>query len=118
MNLTKKQMRLYLLIGAIFLIFMAVFLYVEQRNASGGYPQLFYDGRYYTAPYEVEYVLPEGYIRCGVVTEELRALKKPKRHGQCNWLPAGSSIYKNPAEPDALYVMTPNGRYMHFTIRT
>lgn len=118
MNLTKKQLHLYLLIGAVLLLIMAVFLYVEQRNAPGGYPQLFYGGQYYTAPFDVERTLPEGWTQCGAVTEELPAREKPKRDGQCNWLPVGASIYANPADPDALYVMTPNGRYMYFTIRT
>ena len=118
MELTKRQVRIYLLLGAVLLIGIALLYYVDQRNAPGGYPQLFYGGQYYTASFDVERTLPEGWTQCGAVTEELPAREKPKRDGQCNWLPAGSSIYANPADPDALYVMTPNGRYMYFTIRT
>ena len=102
MHLTKKQLRVYLLLFAALFAVLAVVYYVDQRNAPGGYPQLFSGGQYYTGAYDVERTLGEGWTQCGTVTEELPARKKPKRDGQCNWLPAGSPIYANPAQAHAL----------------
>ena len=118
MPLTKKQLRIYLVIFAALFAVLAVVYYVEQRNAPGGYPQLFYGGQYYTGAYDVERTLDQGWTQCGTVTEELPWRKKPKRDGQCNWLPAGSPIYANPAEANVLYVMTTNGRYQRYAVKS
>ena len=118
MPLTNKQLRIYLVIFAALLAVLAVAYYVNQRNAPGGYPQLFYGGQYYTGAYDVERTLDEGWTQCGTVTEEIHVKKEPKKNGQCNWLPAGSPIYSNPAEADTLYVRTTNGRYQRYTVKS
>lgn len=114
MELTKRQVRIYLLIGAAMLLFLAGFTLWERYNAPGGHPQLFYEGRHYTAPFNGHKGLPEGWEQCGVVTERIADRKRPKRNGQCNWAEAGTAIYANPAEPDALYVQCELPQYYYY----
>ena len=104
MHLTKKQAIAYVLLFAALLAGLAVWRWVGGRNAPGGYPQLFYEGRLYVGEYTGVRELPQGWTKGGAVTEEISAKETPEENGQCTWFPAGTEIYANPAQPDTVYL--------------
>ena len=106
MHLTKKQAVAYVLLFAALLAGLALWGWIDQRNAPGGFPQLFYEGRLYVGDHGDHGVreLPQGWTQSGAVTEEISAKKTPKENGQCTWFPAGTPIYANADEPDTVYL--------------
>lgn len=104
MHLTKKQAIAYVLLFAALLAGLALWRWMGGRNAPGGYPQLFYEGRLYVGEYTGVRELPQGWTQSGAVTEEISAKKTPKENGQCTWFPVGTEIYANANEPDTVYL--------------
>ena len=106
MHLTKKQAVAYVLLFAALLAGLALWGWIDQRNAPGGLPQLFYEDRLYVGDHGDHGVreLPQGWTQSGVVTEEISAKKTPKENGQCTWFPVGTPIYANADEPDTVYL--------------
>lgn len=115
MKVTKRQVvSICALLALAVLLCDAIGNSLHQKASPGGYPQLFYEGRYYTAPFDGYKGLSEGWEQCGVVTERIADSKRPKRNGQCNWVEVGTAIYANPAEPDALYVQCERPQYYYY----
>lgn len=101
-------------IGAVVIICALTILTLQMREDVELHydyaPHAMVDGVIYWNSGKFAAVLPEGYVECAVVEEDVNG-HRAEKDGQATGFAVGSKVYRNPKQPGRVYVSLSGGRF-------